>query len=219
VTPVFGHGRLRLYLLKLLAESPRHGYEVMQLLEERFLGLYQPSAGTIYPRLARLEAEGLVSHRRQGGRKVYEITPAGRAELEARREELAALEAEIRDSVHGLAEDVRVEVRGTVHDVRAELKQAAQEMRRQQKQQRHRNQWEQWMSGFGTVSEPPAAPPPVMQGLTPTARDLERRIDSFSDHARDVARRVRPTDAQLAECATVLDDALERIRQIVDEQG
>ena len=79
--PVFAHGRLRLYLLKLLDEAPRHGYEVIRLLEERFQGLYAPSAGTVYPRLAKLEAEGLVTHATEGGRKVYSITDAGRAEL------------------------------------------------------------------------------------------------------------------------------------------
>ena len=62
MSPVFGHGRLRLYLLKLLDESPRHGYEVIRLLQDRFLGVYSPSPGTIYPRLARLEEEGLVTH-------------------------------------------------------------------------------------------------------------------------------------------------------------
>ena len=62
MSPVFGHGRLRLYLLKLLEESPRHGYEVIRLLQDRFLGVYSPSPGTIYPRLARLEEEGLVTH-------------------------------------------------------------------------------------------------------------------------------------------------------------
>ncbi len=94
MTAVFSHGRLRLYLLKLLAEGPKHGYELIRLLENRFLGLYAPSAGTIYPRLQRLEAEGLVSHAAAGGRKVYEITEAGRAELTQRAGELAELERE-----------------------------------------------------------------------------------------------------------------------------
>ena len=71
MTAVFSHGRLRLYLLKLLAEGPKHGYELIRLLENRFLGLYAPSAGTIYPRLARLENEGQVTHTASGGRKVY----------------------------------------------------------------------------------------------------------------------------------------------------
>ena len=81
MSPVFGHGRLRLYLLKLLDESPRHGYDVIRELEDRFMGLYSPSAGTVYPRLARLEAEGLVTHEVTEGRKVYQITDAGRLEL------------------------------------------------------------------------------------------------------------------------------------------
>ena len=88
---VFGHGRLRLYLLKLLDESPRHGYDVIRELEDRFLGLYSPSAGTVYPRLARLESEGLVTHEVTDGRKVYSITAAGRAELAARSGELEDL--------------------------------------------------------------------------------------------------------------------------------
>jgi len=121
MTPVFGHGRLRLYLLKLLDESPRHGYEVIRLLEERFHGLYAPSAGTVYPRLAKLEAEGLVTHSTEGGRKVYRLTDAGRTELAARQGELAALEDEIRDSVAQLAGAIREDVRDSAKDLRAEL--------------------------------------------------------------------------------------------------
>ena len=71
MTAVFRHGALRLYLLKLLGDQPRHGYEVISLLEDRFMGLYAPSAGTVYPRLARLEADGLVRHEVSEGRKVY----------------------------------------------------------------------------------------------------------------------------------------------------
>src|SRR5919198_1070849 len=84
MSPLFGHGRLRLYLLRLLEESPRHGYEVIRLLQDRFLGIYAPSPGTIYPRLARLEEEGLVTHDEENGRKVYRITEAGREELRNR---------------------------------------------------------------------------------------------------------------------------------------
>src|SRR3546814_6878143 len=61
MTPVFSHGDLRLYLLSLLDESPRHGYDLMQALSDRTGGTYTPSAGTIYPRLAKLEEEGLVT--------------------------------------------------------------------------------------------------------------------------------------------------------------
>ncbi|GLX20319.1 MULTISPECIES: PadR family transcriptional regulator [Streptomyces] len=123
--PVFAHGRLRLYLLKLLDEAPRHGYEVIRLLEERFQGLYAPSAGTVYPRLAKLEAEGLVTYATEGGRKVYSITEAGRAELADRVGELADLEVEIRDSVSELAAEIRDDVRGAAGDLRREMRAAA----------------------------------------------------------------------------------------------
>ncbi|WP_436738885.1 helix-turn-helix transcriptional regulator [Streptomyces sp. BBFR102] len=127
--PVFAHGRLRLYLLKLLDEAPRHGYEVIRLLEERFQGLYAPSAGTVYPRLAKLEAEGLVRHTTEGGRKVYAITDAGRAELADRQGELADLEIEIRDSVAELAAEIRDDVRGAAGDLRREMRAAASRTR------------------------------------------------------------------------------------------
>ncbi|MEE1927626.1 PadR family transcriptional regulator [Streptomyces sp. TRM 70351] len=127
--PVFAHGRLRLYLLKLLDEAPRHGYEVIRLLEERFEGLYAPSAGTVYPRLAKLEAEGLVSHTTEGGRKVYSITGRGRAELADRAEELAELEQEIHASLTALAAEIRDDVRGSASDLRRELREAAQHTR------------------------------------------------------------------------------------------
>ncbi|WP_330173655.1 helix-turn-helix transcriptional regulator [Streptomyces sp. NBC_01498] len=123
--PVFAHGRLRLYLLKLLDEAPRHGYEVIRLLEERFQGLYAPSAGTVYPRLAKLEAEGLVTHATEGGRKVYSITEAGREELAGRGGELADLELEIRESVSELAAEIRDDVRGAAGRLRNEMRAAA----------------------------------------------------------------------------------------------
>ncbi|MFC8593481.1 PadR family transcriptional regulator [Streptomyces atroolivaceus] len=129
MAPVFAHGRLRLYLLKLLDEAPRHGYEVIRLLEERFQGLYAPSAGTVYPRLAKLEAEGLVTHATEGGRKVYSITDAGRAELAGRGGELADLELEIRDSVSELAAEIRDDVRGAAGQLRSEMRAAASESR------------------------------------------------------------------------------------------
>lgn len=127
--PVFAHGRLRLYLLKLLDEAPRHGYEVIRLLEERFHGLYAPSAGTVYPRLAKLEAEGLVTHATEGGRKVYSLTDAGRAELSDRGGELADLELEIRESVAELAAEIREDVRGSASDLRRQMREAATQAR------------------------------------------------------------------------------------------
>jgi DNA-binding PadR family transcriptional regulator len=207
MSPVFSHGRLRLYLLKLLDESPRHGYDVIRLLEDRFMGLYAPSPGTIYPRLQRLEAEGLVTQsKEEGGRKVYRITEAGREELAARRDELDELEAEISGSVHGLAREIRDEVRGTVHDLKQELKQAAREVRRQQRHEnrsrrdrhddRHRWDWD-W----------------------PDDGTLDLRLTEFLDRTSKAMRKVRLTEAQVRECAAILEDAFERIRQTLKDTG
>jgi DNA-binding PadR family transcriptional regulator len=129
MTPVFRHGRLRLYLLRLLDEEPRHGYEVIRLLRDRFMGVYAPSPGTIYPRLARLEEEGLVTHDEENGRKVYRITEAGREELRNRGDELEELEEELSASVSDIVREVREDVRDTVRGLREELTRAAREMR------------------------------------------------------------------------------------------
>jgi DNA-binding PadR family transcriptional regulator len=129
MTPVFRHGRLRLYLLRLLDEEPRHGYEVIRLLRDRFMGVYAPSPGTIYPRLARLEEEGLVTHDEENGRKVYRITEAGREELRSRGDEIDELEEELSASVSDIVREVREDVRDTVRSLREELTRAAREMR------------------------------------------------------------------------------------------
>ncbi|MEV0144101.1 MULTISPECIES: PadR family transcriptional regulator [unclassified Nonomuraea] len=129
MSPVFGHGRLRLYLLKLLDESPRHGYEVIRLLQDRFLGVYSPSPGTIYPRLARLEEEGLVTHEVVDGKKVFSITDKGREELNARLDELDDLEQEISASVRDIAREVKEDVRDTVKSLREELTRMAKDVR------------------------------------------------------------------------------------------
>ncbi|GAA3116254.1 PadR family transcriptional regulator [Streptosporangium carneum] len=147
MSPVFGHGRLRLYLLKLLQESPRHGYEVIRLLQDRFLGVYSPSPGTIYPRLARLEEEGLVTHEVVDGKKVFTLTDQGREELEARVDELADLEQEISDSVRDIAREVKEDVRDTVKSLRDELTQMARDVRqgaKQEQQQARHEQREAW---------------------------------------------------------------------------
>lgn len=155
MAPVFGHGRLRLYLLKLLAESPKHGYEIIQQLKERFQGLYAPSAGTVYPRLSRLESEGLIRHETdERGRKVYHITDAGRAELEARADDMAALEAEIRESVSSLAEEIRDEVKESARHIQEELRAAAAEARSESskspmhppadRSQWSKDEWREW---------------------------------------------------------------------------
>ncbi|GAB3604706.1 hypothetical protein GCM10027413_01150 [Conyzicola nivalis] len=131
--PVFAHGHLRLYLLSLLADAPMHGYEVIQALEERFGGTYVPSAGTIYPRLAKLEEDGLVTKSTDGRKTVYEITDAGRAELAARASELDGIEDGVTDSVRRLADEVRSSVNSAMKTLRADLASAAREARNEAK--------------------------------------------------------------------------------------
>jgi DNA-binding PadR family transcriptional regulator len=129
MSPVFRHGRLRLYLLKLLDESPRHGYEVIRLLQDRFMGVYAPSPGTIYPRLARLEEDGLVTHEEVDGKKVYSITDKGREEIRSRLTDLADLEDELTESLRDVAREISEDVRDTVRTIREELASAAREFR------------------------------------------------------------------------------------------
>jgi DNA-binding PadR family transcriptional regulator len=135
MTPaVFSHGSLRLYLLSLLDESPRHGYELIQALSDRFGGTYSPSAGTIYPRLAKLEEEGLVTKTSQGRKTVYAITDAGRRELEARASELGDIENEVTDSLRRMADEVRAGVNQAMKSLRADLAAAAREAKQEARQ-------------------------------------------------------------------------------------
>ncbi|WP_087509495.1 PadR family transcriptional regulator [Cellulomonas iranensis] len=126
---VFAHGQLRLYLLALLEDGPRHGYELITALTDRFGGTYRPSAGTVYPRLARLEEEGLVERSDEGRKATYTLTAAGRAELDERRGELAHLEAEIAETVREHATQVRDDVRAAMRGLRADLASADQRAR------------------------------------------------------------------------------------------
>src|SRR6202166_3726157 len=87
----FGPGEVRLALLSLMSDGPKHGYELMKRLEERSGGVYRASAGTIYPTLQQLEDEGLVLSDLQEGKKVYRLTEAGRTELAAREEAVARI--------------------------------------------------------------------------------------------------------------------------------
>ena len=84
----FGPGEVRLAVLSLLAEGPRHGYELMKEIESRSGGTYKVSAGTMYPTLQQLEDEGMITSEQKESRRVYQITEAGRAELTAQAEKV-----------------------------------------------------------------------------------------------------------------------------------
>ena len=88
----FEHGTLRLIILALVAEQPRHGYEIIKELEERTAGLYAPSAGVIYPTLTLLEETGDIEVKAtDGAKKLYQATEAGRATLEDNRKAVDAV--------------------------------------------------------------------------------------------------------------------------------
>ena len=79
---MFEQGDLKYVILRLLEEKPRHGYEIIKELEDRFGGAYSPSPGTVYPTLTMLEDLGYAKAREEdAGRKIYEITPEGAAYL------------------------------------------------------------------------------------------------------------------------------------------
>jgi DNA-binding PadR family transcriptional regulator len=77
----FELGEARLAVLYLLAEGPKHGYQLIKELQDRSGGLYRASTGTVYPTLQELDDEGLISSQREEGKRVYQITDAGREEL------------------------------------------------------------------------------------------------------------------------------------------
>src|SRR6476661_6883041 len=97
-------GDLRLIALALVAEQPRHGYEIIKVLEDKTEGWYAPSPGVVYPTLTYLEEAGYVTAQADGAKRLYTITGEGRAHLEDNRafvdavlERLDAVGAQVRE--------------------------------------------------------------------------------------------------------------------------
>jgi DNA-binding PadR family transcriptional regulator len=89
---MFESGELRLVLLKLIADQPRHGYDLIRAIEEMTHGSYAPSPGVVYPTLTMLQDMGLIRENEAGGsRKIFAVTPEGEAHLADRLEEAEAL--------------------------------------------------------------------------------------------------------------------------------
>jgi len=108
---MLAQGDLRLIALALIAEEPRHGYEIIKLLEEKTAEWYSPSPGIIYPTLTYLEEAGYVTAAAEGSKKLYTITEEGSAYLKANREIVDA----VLDRLSALGERVnrwRQRVRG-----------------------------------------------------------------------------------------------------------
>ena len=137
-------------------------------MSDRFGGTYRPSPGTVYPRLARLEEEGLVRRSDDGRKSTYALTDAGREELGARSGDLAALEEGLAETVRGLAAQVREDVRGSMAGLRADLAAAAQQAR--------------------ASAVPPSGPDPRSQSRARRA-EAEALLQTFREELRADLRR------------------------------
>lgn len=194
---VFAHGHLRLYLLRLLAERPMHGYEIIQALTDQSGGTYAPSAGTIYPRLGKLEEEGLVTKEADGRKTVYAITEAGRAELEEREPELDGIESEFTDSVRRLADEVRASVNDAMRTLRADLASAAREARaeaqhaaRETTQDARAASRARLQEGELALSEFRTELRAELRAALAAGRDLDEPVRVLVDDLRDLQRRL-----------------------------
>lgn len=209
--PVFAHGQMRLYLLQLLADGPKHGYELIQAIERRFNGTYVPSAGTIYPRLAKLADEGLVARHTEGRKSVYAITDAGRAELERRHDETETLEDEIDSSVRRLADSLRADLRGSFDSLKDELDRGGR-----RSPPAHRGRHPEATTprsrtnpdAFGPTDGREEAPTPILEA--------EQMIHRFALDLRNTLRSAdaagRLTGDIVADLGRELDDLLTRTR-------
>jgi len=149
---MFESGELRLVLLKLIADEPRHGYDLIRAIEDLTGGEYAPSPGVVYPTLTLLQDMGLIEEAAvEGPRKPFQVTEDGRAHLEEKADEVEALLERLRDfapkeSHHGGAtigrgiQNLMAAVRNRVsrvgwdedltHEITAILDEAAQRIER-----------------------------------------------------------------------------------------
>ncbi|MEA5456057.1 PadR family transcriptional regulator [Sinomonas sp. JGH33] len=221
--PVFAHGALRLYLLALLEDGPRHGYELIKALSDRFGGTYAPSPGTIYPRLAKLQEEGLVEAESAGRRSIYRITEAGLHELDARRDELADVEQDISASVRRLADSLRDELRASMRGLRADLAATAESARQAARSVRvEARTTAKHPHGAGSPSSSWQGPEPGEETREPSPerfsresqgrlKEAEMLVQAFRDDVRVELRthaaRHPVTEVTLETLRTVLDQA------------
>ena len=202
--PVFAHGHLRLYLLRLLVDRPMHGYEIIQALADQSGGTYQPSAGTIYPRLGKLEEEGLVTKEADGRKTVYAITDAGRAELVAREPELDGIETEFTDSVRRLADEVRASVNDAMRTLRADLAAAAREARSEAQ------------GAARDATRNATDDPRVASRLR--LHEAEAALGEFRSDVRDELRSAASSGILAPETVTLLTDGLNDLRRRLVQQ-
>jgi DNA-binding PadR family transcriptional regulator len=120
---VFGPGDLKLVLLSLIAEKPRHGYDLIRAIEETFGGTYAPSPGAVYPTLTLLEEQDYIrGEAASGGKKLYAITPEGEAHLNENRIAVDGVKARLSLAAAAFAShSTPAAVREAVHTLRHAL--------------------------------------------------------------------------------------------------
>jgi DNA-binding PadR family transcriptional regulator len=119
---MFDGGELRLVLLKLIADKPRHGYDLIRAIEERTGGAYAPSPGIVYPTLTLLSEMGLIEEQlAEGARKLFAITPEGTAHLAEHDAEVVAMLTRL-DALAAMRERTdAVPIRRAIHNLRSVL--------------------------------------------------------------------------------------------------
>ena len=116
---LFEAGDLKLVILRLLAEQPSYGYQLIKTMEERLAGGYTPSAGVIYPTLTLLEEEGLASAATsETNKKVYSVTAEGSAYLDANKGRVEQLLARMQEAGRGFERGRSPEIMQAVRDLR-----------------------------------------------------------------------------------------------------
>jgi len=108
---MFHKGDFKYLILDLLKDKPRHGYEIIRDLEDRFHGFYSPSPGAVYPTLQWLEETGYVTSAQQDGKKIYTITDEGRRFLAEREKETEGMKDHMHDWWGGWRQEVHEDLR------------------------------------------------------------------------------------------------------------
>ncbi len=120
---MFESGELRLVLLKLIADQPRHGYELIKAIEEMTGGDYAPSPGIVYPTLTMLEDMGLIAERKsKDSKKIFEATEDGRTHLAEQSDEVEALMERLEETGHRRSRSHRPEMGRAIGNLMTALK-------------------------------------------------------------------------------------------------
>ncbi|WP_310497569.1 PadR family transcriptional regulator [Sandarakinorhabdus sp.] len=115
---MFDGDALRMLLLKLISDAPRHGYELIKEIGALSGGFYTPSPGMVYPMLTLLADQGMVEEQADGSRRRFAITPAGQAELDGAADTLAGLLARLAEMAAAAAPDETGPVRRGMANIR-----------------------------------------------------------------------------------------------------